>query len=89
MEEVELSVALEAYKDYRSFPGHADTANSMYRGFLERRARSSDSELEIRRLASFVIELPNGSRLADDFIFDYWDRQWLGSFTENCRNTCE
>ena len=88
-DEVELSVALEAYKDYRSFPGHADTANSMYRGFLERRARSSDSELEIRRLASFVIELPNGSRLADDFIFDYWDRQWLGSFTENCRNTCE
>ena len=74
-DEVELSVASEAYENYQSFPGHADTADNVYRGFLERRARSSDSESEIGQLASLVAELPDGSRFADEFISGYWDRQ--------------
>ena len=35
---VELDVALEAYENLRSFPGHADAADKLLRGFVEQRA---------------------------------------------------
>ena len=74
-DDVELSVALEAYENFRSFPGHADTAENLYRNFLERHALASNDELEIRQLASLVAELPNAGRLAEEFEANFWDRK--------------
>jgi len=48
-DEVELPIAIAAYQNFRSFPGHADTAENLYRSFLERRALVANNELEISR----------------------------------------
>ena len=74
-DEVELSVAIAAYDNFRSFPGHADTAEDLYRSFLERRARASNDELEIQQLATLAADLPNAGRLAEEFEAGFWDRK--------------
>ncbi len=74
-ETVELPVANAAYENLRSFPGHADTAERLYRSFLESRALASNDELEIHQLASLVAGLPNAGRLAEEFEAGFWDRK--------------
>jgi len=73
--EVSLPEAITAYENYRSFPGHTDTAESLFRVFLERRALVSSDELEIQQLARMVAELPNAGRRAEEFVASFWDRQ--------------
>ena len=72
---VELPVATAAYENFRSFPGHADTAENLYRSLLERRALTSDDELEIQQLAALVASLPNAEHLAKEFEAGFWDRK--------------
>ena len=71
-DEVELPVAVAAYENFRSFPGHADTAENLYRSFLVRRASASNDELEIQQLAALVAELPqcriSGGRVRSGFL---------------------
>jgi WD40 repeat protein len=86
-EDVELSVASEAYNNFRSFPGHADTADSLYRSFLERRASASDDELEIQQLASLVETLPDAGRLGDEFRAGFWDRKASQALRQEDRDT--
>lgn len=74
-DDVELSVAVAAYENFRSFPGHADAADNVYRRFLERRALVADDEVTIQRLADMASYLPDPGRLGDQFIAGFWDRQ--------------
>jgi len=71
---VELPVASEAWENFRSFPGHADTADRLYRGFLEQRARAATNVAEIDALAAMAAELPDAGRLPDSLRAQYWDR---------------
>lgn len=73
--EVELSTAISAYENFRSFPGHSDTADNLFRSFLERRALTSNDEQEILELATLVADLPNAGRLAEEFEAGFWDRK--------------
>lgn len=72
---VEIEAATEAYESLRVFPGHADTANNIFRGFLERRALASVDEREIKQLATLAADLPAAGRLADEFAAGFWDRK--------------
>jgi len=74
---VELETARTAYENLRSFPGHADTADSLYRQFLERRADAATDEAEINQIAGLARELPNSGRLPESLEAAYWDRQAL------------
>jgi WD40 repeat protein len=74
-ETVELAVAEDAYRNLRSFPGHADAADSLYQNFILRRARNAPGEDEVLALASMAAALPAGGRLPDQVVADYWDRQ--------------
>lgn len=74
-EAVDLQSANLAYNNFRSFPGHADTADNYYRRFLERRAMAADSEVEIGRLVVLAATLPNAGRLAEQIEAGYWDRE--------------
>lgn len=74
-DEVEISAAVSAYENYRSFPGHTDTAESLYRSFLERRALLADDEAKMQRLTALVADIPNAGRLAEEFEAGFWDRQ--------------
>ena len=73
--EVSLSEAMLAYENFRSFPGHADAAENLFRVFLERRALAASDEVEIQQIAAMVTVLPNAGRRADEFVASYWDRQ--------------
>jgi len=72
---VELPVAIAAYETLRSFPGHADTADNLYRIFLERRALATSEEGEIRQLARLAAGLPNVERLPQELEARFWDRK--------------
>ncbi len=72
---VALQVASAAYENLRSFPGHADTADNLYRGFLDRRALATSEEEEIRQLARLATELPNAERFPQDLEARFWDRK--------------
>lgn len=74
-DEVELPVVIAAYENFRSFPGHADTAERLYRSFLERRALASSDELEIMQLAALAADLPDTGHLAEEFVAGFWDRK--------------
>ncbi len=74
-DEVEIPVAIEAYENFRSFPGHADTAENLFRNFLQRRASASSDEIEIQQLAALVSGLPDSGRLAEQFKANFWDRK--------------
>ena len=72
---LETEAALTAYQNLRSFPGHADTADSLFRGFVEMRAELAADETEAREIAELSRELPNGGRLPDVLLAGFWDRQ--------------
>ena len=86
-DEVELSVAFAAYENFRSFPGHADTAEHLYRSFLVRRASASNDELEIQHLAALAAELPDAGFLAEEFEAGFWDRRVGLAVREEDRDT--
>ena len=50
-DDVDLTLATTAYENFRSFPGHSDSADTLFRGFLERRALASSDESEVRELS--------------------------------------
>jgi len=71
----DLPAAISAYQNFRSFPGHADTAERLYQSFLERRASAASGVEEIRQLEDLVAQLPDGGRLAAEFEARFWDRK--------------
>lgn len=85
--DVELSVAVESYENFRSFPGHADTADNLYRNFLERRAAVTNDENEIHQLALMAEDLPSAGRLADMFVAGFWDRASSRAAQQEDRDT--
>jgi WD40 repeat protein len=72
---VDLDSAQSAYENLRSFPGHADTADNLFRGFVEQRAAVAASAEEITALAALSAELPAAGRLPDMLLASFWDRQ--------------
>ena len=72
-ETVALESAREAYISFRSFPGHEDAADNLYRGFLQNRARASSEEGEIAAVAEMATTLPNAGRLPEQLRAEFWD----------------
>ncbi len=72
---VELSAAEDAYINLRSFPGHADAADQLYRSFVTSRARRADDEAEVNVIAEMASALPGAGRLPDEILAAYWDRR--------------
>ena len=72
---VELSAALSAYENLRSFPGHADTADKLFRGFVEQRALIAVDADEIDAIAELSAQLPDTGRLPEKLRAAFWDRQ--------------
>jgi WD40 repeat protein len=70
---VELQAANDAYVNLRSFPGHDDAADSLYRSFLEQRARVAADEAQIAAVAEMASLLPEAGRLPQELLAGYWD----------------
>ena len=83
---VELDTAVSAYENLRSFPGHADTANRLFRAFVEQRALAAVTVDEIDAVAELSMELPDHVGLPDAMRAAYWDRQSLAALREERRD---
>jgi len=64
-----------AYRNMRTFPGHASTADRLFVNFLERRASQARSEGDIARVAAYAGEVPGRPDLGNRLVAGYWDRR--------------
>lgn len=71
----ELETVSDAYQNLRSFPGHVETADRMYRYVLEGRATQVTSRPQILEVARYAALLPDGIALANGLAAEFWDRQ--------------
>ena len=71
----DLETIADAYANLRSFPGHADAADRMFRSILESRARQATDRITILDVSRYARQMPQAMQLADGFIADFWDRQ--------------
>ncbi|MDH3266071.1 MAG: AAA-like domain-containing protein, partial [Gammaproteobacteria bacterium] len=70
---VELAAANDAYVNLRSFPGHVDAADSLYRNFLRQRAKLAVDETQIATIAKMAATLPDAGRLPQELLAGFWD----------------
>ncbi len=71
----ELESAETAWRNLRSFPGHAGTADSLYRTFLRSRAALAEDVTVVETLATLAAELPEPGSLPNELRAAFWDRQ--------------
>jgi WD40 repeat protein len=71
----DLLVAETAYTNLRSFPGHADSADNLYRNFLQNRASISNDQSDIALIADMAVKLPSSERFPDELLASFWDRR--------------
>lgn len=83
---VELDVAREAWENLRSFPGHADTADNLFREFVELRAQLAVDVDEISAVAALAGELPAAGRLPESLLAAFWDRQRAAALRDERRD---
>ena len=72
---VELEAATESWRSLRSFPGHSETADRLYRSLLDNRADIAGSESEIDAITAFAQIMPESGDFADRLLADFWDRK--------------
>ena len=73
--DTELLVAESAWINLRSFPGHTDSADNLYRAFLRGRAEQSETAAEIRVISSLAAELPGAATMPQQMLAEFWDRR--------------
>ena len=71
----ELQSAETAWRNLRSFPGHAGTADNLYRNFLQSRAAQADDAGVVEALSALAAELPRPGKLPDELRAAFWDKQ--------------
>ena len=72
---IEFNIAETAWRNLRSFPGHAGTADNLYRNFLQTRAVIAGDRSEIETIAVLAADLPGAGRLPDELRAAFWDRR--------------
>ncbi len=73
--ESDLLVAETAYTNLRSFPGHTNSADNLYRNFLQNRASISTDESDIAMIADLAVKLPTSDRFPEQLLAGFWDRR--------------
>ena len=72
---VGLPTAQDAYVNLRSFPGHQDAADNLFRSFLQSRSKSAMDNAQIAAIADLAEALPDAGRLPQELLAGYWDRR--------------
>lgn len=72
--DAELATVASAYENLRSFPGHANAADNLYRSQLQYRATRASEKREISRIRNFAARIPRSDNFAAGLVADYWDR---------------
>lgn len=69
-----LETVETSWRNLRSFPGHADTADRLYLNLLQNRASLSTDTDTISEVAARAADFPDRPELADRLVADYWER---------------
>ena len=72
---VDLRTAEATWLNLRSFPGHADGADNIYRNFLEGRAVDAADEATIMTISDLAAAIPDSGRLPQQLLAEFWDRR--------------
>jgi WD40 repeat protein len=70
-----LDTVYDAYVNLSSFPGHADSAEHLFRNQLELRASQARHISTMAEIDSFARRLPDSALFADGMLADFWDNQ--------------
>lgn len=71
----ELPQAESAWRNLRSFPGHGNSADKLYRAYLGSVAAVAESPGEISTIAGMARDLPEADDLPDRLQAEFWDRR--------------
>lgn len=82
----DLEAVADAHANLRSFPGHADAADRLYRTQLEYRARQAQDRATILSIDGFARRLPDSDAFADHLLGDFWDREVSKALREERRD---
>ena len=85
-ETIDLVTANDAYLNLQSFPGHAETADGLYRRFLSERALAAGTEAEIAAVAERALALQGNAGFANDLLAGFWDRRALAAMRREDRD---
>ena len=77
--DAELSVVADAYENLRTFPGHRQSADNLYRNNLRMRAQSATNRNDIDRVESYAARMPDGESFGEQMVSEYWDRSVLSA----------
>lgn len=82
----EFGAAESAWLNLRSFPGHADAADKLFRNFLSDRAMQASDVETIRTITTLAAALPNAGMLPDTLQAEFWDRQTNAAMRDERRD---
>jgi WD40 repeat protein len=83
---VELATVSDAYVNLRSFPGHAESADRMYRSVLETRAAEATDRNTIQDIVRYAATLPAEAQFAGNLRAEFWDRQVISALRDERRD---
>ena len=83
----DYAAVASAWENLRSFPGHVETADRLYTGYLQNRAREAQTESQIVQVAGFARGLPGADEMAEQFVADFWFRQARRALRNEDRDT--
>jgi WD40 repeat protein len=83
---LELATIAEAYVNFRSFPGHAGSADRLFSNLLEERARAAKNKAEIAQISDYATSVPGRERFAETLTASYWDNVVQSAFREEHRD---
>jgi len=69
----DIAAVEDTYRNLRSFPGHAATADRLFINYLESRAAAAESESELAAIAAVAAQAPGRPDLANQLVARYWD----------------
>ena len=69
-----LETAVSAWENLRSFPGHADTADNLFRSYVNGQVQAVPDEVAAEALALAAGDMPDAGELPDAIRAGYWDR---------------
>lgn len=81
-----LDVAETTWTNLRSFPGHTQTADDIYRLYIDEQARLADTRSAIDAVAARAAALEDAPGLPDRLVADYYDRVVSGSIRDEARD---
>lgn len=84
--ETTLEDAQQTWLNLRSFPGHTDSADAVFRQFLITRAAASAEEPDILRIAALADAVDSEAMLGSQLIANFWDRRVVGALRTEDRD---